>query len=187
MSGSAMFVQPPNSIPIPMLADLNGQCYYVAGGLTRYVTFSPVLAGGSYAAGQSIGPIQNVSGFSRAVGVGSGIILGATIVDPNRNIGQVDIFFFNPGVGNPPTDKTEFVLNSADAGLVAGVQHITDWTVYGAAAGCSVGQVTNSGIIFRCGATGGVVGSTLQIVLVARAALTLPVGGYSVSIRVLPD
>jgi|SRR6478735_5609214 hypothetical protein len=188
MSGSALFVQPPGSVPIPMLADLDGQCYYATGGISRFVSIYPSLAGGSYAAGQCIGGLQNVSGVARAVGLGSGILYGATIIDPSRNAGQIDLLVFNPGVSGTFTDKTEAVVTSADSVLLTGSCHIVDWSIYGATTGCSVGNMSNAGLLYSCGKTGNVVGTTLQIVAVARAALTLAAGsGWRVNLKFLPD
>lgn len=190
MSGSsgAMFVQPPGSIPIPMLADLDGQCYYVGGGISRFVSITPTLAGGSYTAGQCIGGIINITNVARAVGNGTGIIYGATIVDPSRNTGQVDLLFFNPGVSGGFTDKTEGVLAAADATLVTGSIHVVDWSVYGATTGCSVGNNVNAGLMYQLGRNGGVTNTTIQMAAIARSSLTLAAGiGWMVNIKFMPD
>lgn len=190
MSGSsgAMFVQPPGSIPIPMLADLDGQCYYVSGGISRYVLASPTLIGGTYTAGQCIGGILNIPNVARAVGNGTGIIYGATIIDPSRNLGQVDLIFFNSGISGGFTDKAEGVLAPGDALLSAGSLHVVDWSVYGTTTGCSVGNSVNAGLMYQLGRTGGVTNTTIQMAAIARASLTLAAGvGWMVNLKFMPD
>lgn len=181
-----LFIQPPGAVPIPLLADADGQLYGVAAGISRLGTSQPTLVGGAYVPGNTIGGLQSIAGAARAVALGSGMIYGATIVDPNRNTGQVDLLFFS---ANPTasafTDKTEGNIAAADAPKVIGSLHVTDWTAYGST-GFSVGNAVNSGLVYVLGKTGATVNTTLFVVPIARANMTLATG-WMFNVKLLPD
>src|ERR1700757_2236634 len=115
------FIQPPASVPIPLLADADGQGYMVAGGISRFITLTPTVTAGAYAIGASIGGVLSFTGAARAVGLGTGIVYGATIVDPARQVGAIDLLFFNSNPTNSTfTDNVAAVLAAADAAKVVG-------------------------------------------------------------------
>jgi hypothetical protein len=183
-----LFIQPPGAVPIPLLADADGQLYGVAAGISRIATVTLAIAGGAYVIGNTIGTVQTLTGAARAVGNGSGMVYGATLVDPSRNTLQVDLLFFS---SNPTasafTDKAEAVIAAADIPKVVGSLHVSDWTVYGATTGVSVGNAVNAGILYVLGKTGVNVNTSLFAVVVARASLTLPAAGYQISVKLMPD
>jgi hypothetical protein len=182
------FVQPPNAVPIPGLADTDGQGYVVAGGISRFVSIPAVLTPAAYVAGGTIGGLMNITGAARAVGLGSGMLYGVTIVDPGRNTppSGVDLIYFN---SNPAastfTDNVLAVLAAADAAKVIGVEHVTDWTIYGAA-GCSVGNGLNAGLIYSLGKTGANVNTTLFAAAVVRGSFN-GVAGLTFNFKLMPD
>lgn len=187
MSGSAMFVQPPGSVPIPMLADADGQCYYASGGISRFPQFFPTTSAGSYVAGQAMGNVGVVNNCARSVGNGSGIIYGAVCIDPSRNVVPLDILLFSAyPTASTFTDKSEAVLNIGDASKLIGNLHVTDWTVYGSAAGCSIGNVSGGGQFYQLGKNGAVVNTNMFVLVVARGSMTV-VSGLNCFLKLLPD
>lgn len=181
-----LFIQPPGAVPIPVLADADGQFYGVAGGISRFISALASVAG-AYAAGQTMGGVITLAGAARAVGLGSGIVYGATIVDNNRNTGAVELLFFNSNPTNSTfTDKAEAVVSVNDAAKLVGSSIISAFSTFGAAAGCTVGNGVNFNHIYQLGKTGQNVNTSLFVVPVARAALTLT-NPWLLSVKTMPD
>lgn len=183
-----MFIQPPGAIPIPLLGDVDGQLYAVSAGVTRIGSIQPTLLSGTYAIGQTIGGLFSITGAARAVANGSGIIYGATIVDPSRNVAPVDLLYFSAA----PTisafvDKTEAVVDQADALKVIGQFRVSNFVIFGTTTGCSVGTGTNQNLQFQLGKTGSTVNTTIFVLPVARGAMTLPNTGWTINFKIMPD
>lgn len=183
-----LFLQPPGVIPIPLLGDADGQLYGVSAGITRVGAIQPNLIGGSYPVGTCIGGVFAINGAARSVGLGSGIIYGATIVDPARNVAPIDLLYFNAAPVSGFTDRLEGVIAAADALKVLGHSQVNTFATYGTAAGCSVGTSINENIQFQLGKTGATVNTTLYVAPISRGALTLAVGvGWTVNFKIMPD
>src|SRR5277367_761889 len=119
MSHSVGFVQPPGNIPMPLLADMDGQSYVAAVGISRFLTVAPALVGGAYAVGACIGGLLSLTGAARSVGNGNGIVYGVSIIDPARNASPLDVIFFNTNpTASTFTDAAVANLAAADAAKV---------------------------------------------------------------------
>lgn len=118
----------------------------VGGNVIPITVAQTVTASSAYTSGNAVGGLitlanaVRVSGSLGASGT-SGLIQDVAVNMKSAQTGQIDLFFFkaNPS-GSTCTDKTAFVLATADFDKVIGVAHIVDWTAGNVA---SVGQLSN--------------------------------------------
>lgn len=116
------------------------------------VQVAQTVTASGYTAGNAVGGLMTVANAARvsaslgASGTG-GILQNVAMNSKSTQTTQVDVFIFdaNPS-GSTCSDKTAFVLASADFDKVIGVAHITDWTAGNVA---SMGQASNLAMAFN--------------------------------------
>ena len=122
----------------------------------------------TYASGQVIGPLIEVTGAARAAGRG-GLMTSATLVLNAANTVQIDLLLFSSQPSGSFTDGSALALSLADAKKLFKIYHVTDWTVLASA--ITHGQTPADPCIYKC--LDAMKMTSLFAVIVARGALTL--------------
>ena len=122
----------------------------------------------TYASGQVIGSLLEVTGAARAAGRG-GLMTSASLVLNAANAAQIDVLIFNTQPSGSFADGAALALSLADAKKLSHVCHVTDWTALAAA--ISQGQAPAEPRVYKC--LDSVKTTSLFALLVARGALSL--------------
>lgn len=135
----------------------------------------------SYASGDFVGTDATPLTFSGCarVNAGSGIIVGAVLVDAAVQSIAGELWLFDTTI-TPPADSAAWSISDADAANCIG---IIPFSTYYASALNSVSPVNNLGIAFVCGA--GV--KTLFGAFVTRGAPTYASNDLTIRLRILQD
>jgi hypothetical protein len=163
-------------------ASASGAQTVSAGGFTAAIQVAPTVQAAVYAAGAAIGGLLTFAGAAR-VAAGSGLAQAATVTFASGIIPSLDLVLFNatPG-GGTITDRVAVAIATADLAKVAGVIHLTDNALLGAAAP-SVVQGETAALPFKLPA-----GTSLFGVLVTRTAVSLgSTTDATVTLNVLQD
>jgi len=135
---------------------------------TAQVQVVPTVQAAAYAAGAAVGGLLTFAGAARTAG-GSGLAQAATCCFASGVVPSLDLVLFSvtPG-GGTITDRVVVAIATADLPKIAGVIHLSDATLLGAAAPSLV-QGATAALPFKLppGA------SSLFGVLITRTAVTL--------------
>lgn len=83
------------------------------GANTMSLAVSPVISAAAYTAGQTIGPVMQLTGMVLE-GPNSGVLQSLRVTDKAKQNAAIDIIFFSAVLGTPFADRVTFAPAAAD-------------------------------------------------------------------------
>jgi hypothetical protein len=157
----------------------------VSVGVSKSVTVTPVLTvAGLYASGDFVGTSATAMDFTpmARAAAGSGLILGALLVDDSAQTVPLELWLFHTAPAGPPADNAAFTMTDAGALNRIGV---IEFNTYHASAlnTASDGEICNGHAPFVCAAGD----QSIFGVLVTRGAPTYATGQLHITLLAVQD